>query len=520
MFSRSRKETAAVISLLGDLPRGDPKRAPRRQPGAFTPPDAHFKQPDPTAEPDFAYRPDGGLFLGVVDAAPEGRGRTLGVTGGQAVGITTDQHIVTIAGSRASKGRSMIVPNMLRYPGSVLATDPKGELATITARQRARGLGQDVHVLDPFEVTKGAAVPLRVRSGFNPIAAMRENSLVEDAGLIADALVVAGGNDPHWDESARAFIEGVILHVRTYPMYRKHAASLLTVRNLVGGKAKGPDGKESMSAVETMMRENSAENGMVQLAAANFFDRTERERSSVLSTARRHLKFLDYPGIQAVVQRHSLDLDDLKRKRTSIYLCLPARHMGTCSRWLRLFVNLALQAVERVEGKPAGGMPILFCLDEFAQLGHMRQIEDAAGQIAGFGVTLWPILQDLGQLKALYKDRWETFLGNSGVQQFFGNSDVTTLEYISKRLGRTSIDMTRLTDTTAAQRADGGTGESKSTEVHDLLTVDEVARFFRRYDPYLRQLVIAPDAEAPLILQRAYYDHHSLFAGLWDRIPE
>ena len=85
-------------------------------------------------------------------------------------------------------------------------------------------------------------------------------------------------------------------------------------------------------------------------------------------------------------------------------------------------------------------MPVLFVLDEFASLGHMRQIEDAAGQIAGYGVKLWPILQDLGQLKSLYKDRWETFMGNAGVLQFFGNNDLTTLEWISKRLGTTTIE--------------------------------------------------------------------------------
>ena len=56
-------------------------------------------------------------------------------------------------------------------------------------------------------------------------------------------------------------------------------------------------------------------------------------------------------------------------------------------------------------------------MDEFPILGHMQQIEDAAGQVAGFGVKLWPIIQDLSQLKALYKDRWETFMGNSGVIQ-------------------------------------------------------------------------------------------------------
>ena len=60
-------------------------------------------------------------------------------------------------------------------------------------------------------------------------------------------------------------------------------------------------------------------------------------------------------------------------------------------------------------------------------LGHLESIERAAGYIAGFGVKLWVILQDINQLKSLYKDRWETFLGNAGTLTAFGNVDVTTL---------------------------------------------------------------------------------------------
>ena len=97
-----------------------------------------------------------------------------------------------------------------------------------------------------------------------------------------------------------------------------------------------------------------------------------------------------------------------------------------------------------------GGVPVLVVLDEFATLGHMQQVEDAAGQIAGFGVKLWPILQDLSQLKALYAERWETFLGNAGILQFFGNNDLSTLEWINKRCGKTSIVATRKRDVTVS----------------------------------------------------------------------
>ena len=448
------------------------------------------------------------------------------VVGGHAVGVDDDRHVCTFAGSRSGKGRSAILPNMLHYPGSVLATDPKGELATVTATRRA-SMGQDVHVLDPFAVAGGAAV--HFRAGFNPIEAMRlGDDLVADAAMIADALVVAAGKEAHWDDSAKAFIEGVILHLKTWDDY-KGRRSLVTLRELIGQGAEDPtltrgsagQARYSLDALCAEMRENESAGGVVQSAAADFFDRPTNEKGSVLSTARRHLKFIDLfrsnPVGKAALEDHSFDLAALKTKPTTIYLCLPARHIGTCNRWLRLFVNLTLQSMEQTRGPLPGGVPVLCILDEFASLGHLQQVEDAAGQIAGFGVKLWPILQDLSQLKALYETRWETFLGNAGILQFFGNNDLSTLEWISKRCGKTSITVTNVGDVTVSGRMGGAKGTSKSTEVHDLLTIDEAARYFGRDDPKFRQLVIRAGAESPfLVLQRAYYDKHALFAGLFD----
>lgn len=254
----------------------------------------------------------------------------------------------------------------------------------------------------------------------------------------------------------------------------------------------------------------------IEAAANDFFDKPSTERGSVLSTARRHTKFLDFPNIQSVLRRHDFDLTNLKTTPTgvTIYLCLPAARLATCNRWFRLFVNLALEAMEREAAKPK--VPVLLCLDEFAALGHMRQVEAAAGQIAGFGVKLWPILQDLTQLQRDYKDGWETFLGNAGVLQFFGNNDTTTLEYISKRLGKTSMVVSRGAQTTHDQRTKGARGTSWTTEVHDLVTAEEAGRLFGRDDRHSRQLIVRAGRD-PMVLQRVRYFEEPLFKGKFDQ---
>ena len=148
-------------------------------------------------------------------------------------------------------------------------------------------------------------------------------------------------------------------------------------------------------------------------------------------------------------------------------------------------------------------------MDEFPILGHMRQLEDAAGQIASFGVKLWVLLQDWGQGKALYGERWETFAGNAGILQFFGNNDLATTEYISRRLGKTRVEVSRMSEVAPEQRDLGLTGRTPSIELHSLLTPDEISRHFARNDRLKRQLVIWAGFD-PMILQRVeYFDERS-----------
>lgn len=478
---------------------------------------------------------DFGLVLGspVLDYNPGDPGGKIlvGALHDRLIGIEDNRHILTVAGSRAGKSVT-VINNLLFYRGSVLCTDPKAELATKTAARRA-ALGQKVYVLDPFGY---ANVDARLRGTYNPLSVLNVESptIIEDAGLIADGLVVTTGQekDPHWDESARNFIEGLILHVATAARYEGRR-TLLTVRDLINAaltEAPGADedSEDPVYVVEQDMLRNAGRlaanddtadiGAAIEAAARDFYEKGHNEQAGVLSTVRRHTKFLDYKAMRRVLGGNSFSLADLKRDPAGItvYLCLPATRMGACSRWLRIFINQLLDAMERERTKPKA--PVLVCLDEFPVLGFMRQLQDAAGQIASFDVKLWVILQDWGQGKALYGERWESFAANAGILQFFGNNDVTTTEYISRRLGRTRVAVTREGEVAPEQQQHGLTGRTEVTELHDLLTPDEVSRLFARSDSFKRQLVIWAGYD-PMILQRVeYFDgdgpHSAVFASV------
>lgn len=373
-----------------------------------------------------------------------------------------------------------------------------------------------------------------MRGAFNPMAILEPEGLtvIEDAALIADALVIAAGNDPHWDESARNFIEGLILYVASAPVHEGQR-NLITVRKLINQALKLiPDEKDDLFALEedmlahaeTLMADPvTADLGWaIDGAARDFYEKSDKERDSVLSTVRRHTKFLDYKAMKAVLSGHDFDLSEFKTAKDgiSVFLCLPASMLGLCSRWLRIFINQLLSAMEREKTKPAA--PLLVCLDEFPVLGHMRQIEDAAGQIASFGVKLWVVLQDWNQGKALYKERWETFAGNAGIKQFFGNTDLATTEYVSRLLGKTRVPVPRAGDVSAEQRASGLTGASESPELFDLMRPEEIMTRFAREDVFKRQIIIYGGYH-PMILQRVEYFEessplHGFFAGLYESV--
>ena len=448
----------------------------------------------------------GKIYLGVINGdisvaeLPDGRIERFAM-GGLPIGAGDDRHMLTVAGSRAGKGRSAIIPNLIVYPGSLLAVDPKGENAKATAEWRADMLGQKVVLLDPFGTTP-KSIRKKFAGGFNPLTLLAANSpsLMEDAGLIADALIVAapGEKSPHWNESSRMFLTGVLLHVATHPNYTGKR-NLVSVYNYIMGIDE---------ELQDEMIENSA-HPAIHFSANSFYGKPDTERESVLSTLRRHIDFIGFERIQKVLSTHSIDLSQLKTENVTIYLCLPATKMGICSGWLRLFVNLTLDAMEKEQSKPA--YPVLMCLDEFAVLGHMKALEDAVGQIAGFGCKLWPILQDLGQLQALYGKRWETFVENAGVLQFFGNSGMQTLEWISKRLGQTTVLSASVKSPNYRSKTEtGDTGDSWGQQSHPLMTPEEISRFFGRDDEFLRQLIIRPTWPA-MVLQRAYYDKHEMF---------
>lgn len=352
-----------------------------------------------------------------------------------------DSHMLTVAPTRSEKGTTQIIPSLMEHKGGVLCIDPKGENAIITAQARENLHGQEVQVFDPWGITKGALG--RETACFNPLDMLSPDSenLADDAMGIADDLILQDKGDSHWPNEARAMVMGFIVHLVTSPQEegKRHLGRLREILSLP---------PEDFQALVVDMSENGVK--LAKNAANRLMQKSERELSSVISTAQQNTHFLESDRVQASLAKSTFDFSTLANDENALsaFIVLPADRLNTHGRLLRLMVSQAITAMVRAPKKPKTSA--LFLLDEFASLGKLASVEQAFGLMAGFGMQIHAILQDLSQLQDLYGQRWQTFVGNAGMLKFFGTRDLMTAEYASKLCGQTTVE--RISVATAEKR--------------------------------------------------------------------
>lgn len=411
------------------------------------------------------------------------------LSNGQPFSFTTDKHVLVVASARSGKGTDLIIPNLLHHQGPVFVLDPKGENARATARHR-NTLGK-VHCLDPWGLTG------RSSSRFNPLAyyavpAHAAEVATGAASLAATLVPPNPGENSYFYDGARQLVEALIGFAVTDPSLRA-VADLPLVRNLLaydlranleimGATPHGPDA----------VRSNAAR--LLQLG--------QREFGSIVSTALTQTAFLDDPRLQDALSYaadRQVDFDDWSDTHMSVFVCLPPQHLSAFSNWLRLMITAALDG--RMRARRRTSAPVQFYLDELAILGRMPKVEEAIGLASGYGIQVWSIFQDLGQIKDTYKDRASSFIGNSGIRVFFGTQDYETAKMVSDLLG---------TQTVSVEVVQGGTVVDTVRESRALLYPDEVMRLGTQ-----DMLVWLPHKK-PLRLLRGPYYQDDRFRGRWD----
>jgi len=413
-----------------------------------------------------------------------------------------DRHLLTVAPTRSGKGTTTIIPNLLRYQGSALVVDPKGENAMITARQRA-AIGQKVFVVDPWGIARSSGF---AAARFNPLDWLKKGDIdiTENAMLLADALVVQSGeNDSFWVEEAKALLQGLILHVATSDdeAGQRHLGRVRDLLLL--------DGEDIPQLFQRMAQ---SEHLVVASTGARCLQKEEKLLANVIASAQAQTHFLDSLRIRESLSASDFRFEDLKRDKMTVFLVLPSDRLNAFGRWLRLLIQQAITVNARnISEKPT--QPVLFLLDEMPALGRLTMIEQAYGLMAGYGIQLWGIVQDLTQLKRIYGESWETFIGNSGVLQYFGSRDRTTAEYFSALCGVKTV--WTLSSAISQSFSSGGNSSSNSSNSSEttsatqrkLVFADELMRL-----PSEKQLILIENLHPISAYKVAWFDDPELRA--------
>ena len=280
--------------------------------------------------PDEGWQDPAGLPLKYPDIHPSGI--VLGHWGGDNIAIKDDRHVVTLAGSRSGKTRTVLIPNLLNYRGPCVVIDVKGELAKATAKKREQ-FGP-VRVLDPFDELKGLFPP----SGYNVFSELAKSDLkAADAAQIADALIVDNEKDRHWTDAAKNLLAGIILLlVRT----KKRRATLGDLRNIVNQPP-----AQLMSYFKEMIAEGEHGDAGVEPTLINtgqlFKSYAEFENDKLVGWSKEMLSILStainqtsrFDELSSVTGQSSFSLSDIGPKNLTIYLVLPAMRMPSHRSW-------------------------------------------------------------------------------------------------------------------------------------------------------------------------------------------
>lgn len=324
-----------------------------------------------------------------------------------------DGHLLTIAPTRSGKALTTIIPNLLRYKGSCIVLDPKGELFEATSKWRST-LGP-VFRIAPLDEDSGKPV-----HGFDPLSRIKRES---DARAIAQMMFPPDLKaSAFFRDDAVGIMTGILLYVRfRVPPEDRSLATACQMAMLKGDKliklahmlkAFQP----SRDAGESILEKDS-----------------QRSLKTLQETLTSRLYEWKDADIQRSLNRNDVNFEALKDQTATVYVEIPFNMMSTFSGYLRVVLKAALDAMLANPRQPA--IPVLFVLDEFLNIGPFPEYRDAIRTHAGAGVRLWFFLQDIYSIEEHYPgNTWRPFL-NCAVKQFFGINDDETARMIGSYLG-------------------------------------------------------------------------------------
>ncbi|WP_447753375.1 conjugal transfer protein TraG [Sphingopyxis fribergensis] len=369
---------------------------------------------------------------GELDAAGlfGGKGVFLGRVGGRYLRHNGPEHVMAFAPTRSGKGVGLVVPTLLSWTGSTVVHDIKGENWQLTAGWRSRF--SHALLFNPTDAASAKYNPLlEVRRGANE---------VRDVQNIADILVDPEGaleRRSHWEKTSHSLLVGAILHV----LYAEEEKTLARVAAFLSDPQ-----RPFTATLRRMMTTNHLGSGdapivhpVIASAAREVLNKSENERSGVLSTAMSFLGLYRDPTVALVTSACDWRIADLVEAEhpLSLYLVIPPSDISRTKPLVRLILNqIGRRLTEKLDAEGKGGRrhDLLMMLDEFPALGRLDFFETSLAFMAGYGVRAFLIAQSLNQIDKAYGEH-NSIIDNCHVRVAFATNDERTAKRISDALG-------------------------------------------------------------------------------------
>ncbi|MFP8911658.1 conjugal transfer protein TraG, partial [Pseudomonas aeruginosa] len=336
------------------------------------------------------------------------------------------EHVLTFAPTRSGKGVGLVVPTLLSWPASAVIHDIKGENWQITAGWRSRF--SHCLLFNPTDAKSAA---------YNPLLEVRRGAHeVRDVQNIADILVDPEGaleKRNHWEKTSHALLVGAILHV----LYAGEDKTLRGVANFLSDPASPFE--LTLHRMMTTPHLGEGPHPVVASAAREVLNKSDNERSGVLSTAMSFLGLYRDPTVAEVTSRCDWRIADLiaAEHPVSLYLVVPPSDISRTKPLIRLILNqIGRRLTESLDGSDGieRRHKLLLMLDEFPALGRLDFFETALAFMAGYGIRSFLIAQSLNQIDKAYGQN-HSILDNCHVRVTFATNDERTAKRISETLG-------------------------------------------------------------------------------------
>lgn len=379
-----------------------------------------------------------------------------------------NNNVIVIGGSGSGKTRFYVKPNLMQCHSSYVITDPKGSLINETGKMLEKN-GYKVKIFNLIDFNKS--------DHYNFFEYVHDEKDI--LKLITNLITNTNGDkknntaDPFWEKAETALLEALFSFVlMEAPKNEQNIATIMELLRLAEVKE---DNENYKSPLDILFEDLKAENpdhfackqyDLFKLAAG-------KTAKSILVSVGVRLATFNIKAVSDMLSEDNIELDKIGDEKTALFIVISDSdrtfNFLAAMMYQQLFDSLFLKAEEKYGGR----LPIhvRFLLDEFANIGLIPNFEIYVATMRSREMSVSVILQNVAQIKAIYEKTWETITGNCDTLLFLGGKEQSTCEYISKMIGKTTIDLR----TTSVSKGQSGSHSNSGQVVgRELITPDEV----------------------------------------------